>query len=430
VLTVAQSTDTFTRWGVIGSGEGGGRITFQFFTRTENPGIDDRILLLNTNRADLRNTINKMQDHLSETFDSDDLQTRNAFQFGDPSGAGNFFPNGQAYAEEDLEDILTRVDEVMAVADAFVFVATLGGGTGNGSIPTLVNHLKNSASLTDRLEDTVQTAIGVWPFYDELAQRHFNAVCGLSRLLMVDDESQAGDQNTDMVLLAANSHLEDVIGEDGLEELVMETHLQRQQQHVDEFEEINMAIISAIDMMIRPSRITEGVIDLADFIENPSWTGSYHFSPAIATGMDNDVYPIQYMFDRASENAYVPMELSTVDAVYAAVYAPERMIERNQITERDVIRALGQWQDAHDLSLHGQSSLVPKRETGSDLDVMLLLGGFDLEPLLEQSWDQFERYATQLQLDEDNSPGEGILTRSRLDRIVENLEDYLEGQEG
>jgi hypothetical protein len=429
---MAESSDTFTRWGIIGSGEGGGRITFQYFTRTENPGIEKRILLLNTNRADLRNTINEMADSLSDTFDSDELWTRNLYQFGDPSGAGNFFPNGQAYVENDLEDILDRLGDVIGGdADVLVFVATLGGGTGNGSVPSLVNHLKNSTdiSVSEALKDSVQMAIGVWPYYEELDQRHFNAVCGLSRLLMVDDDSNPGEQNTDMVLLAANSHLEHVIEENGLGELSMNSNLHRQQQDPDEFEEINMAIISAIDMMIRPSRETEGVIDLADFIENPSWTGSYHFTPGIATGMNSDIYQLEYMFDRASDNAYVPMELDTVDAVYAAVYAPERMIERNEITGRDVIRALGEWQEAHDLSLHGQSSLVPKRETGSDLDVMLLLGGFDLRPLLERSWDQFERHADQLRLGDDKSPGEGVLTQSRLDRIVENLENYMERQE-
>jgi len=54
-------TDTFTRWSVIASGEGGGRIASQFFDRTENPGIDDRILVMNTNRADLRNTIDRLK---------------------------------------------------------------------------------------------------------------------------------------------------------------------------------------------------------------------------------------------------------------------------------------------------------------------------------------------------------------------------------
>jgi hypothetical protein len=392
---------------------------------------------MNTNRTDLRNMINRIQDHLSEEFDSDGLWSHNALHFG-KKGAGNFFPNGKAYASDDLESIVGRIRQVMEDADAFLYITTLGGGTGSGSVRYVVNHIKRghqSDHYKRWMDGIIQATLGVWPDYYENTQRHFNAVCGLSRLLTISSGGKEREQNADIVLLAANSHLAEIIAskdeesDDGVDELVMDAHLRRRRNNLDDMEEINIAIVSAIDMMIGPSRETEGVIDVADFVENPSLTGSYHFTPGVATGMNSDVYELRYMIDQAANNAYVPLDISTVDSIYTAVYAPEDMVEKNDISPRDVMSAVGDWQNQYGLSLHGQSSLVPKQETGSDIDVMVLLGGFDLSPLLEKSWDEFESFADQLNLGENQSPGEGTLTRAQLNSITDHLQDYADRHE-
>ena len=88
-----MSINTFTRWGVVASGEGGGRIASQFVQGTENPGIDGRILAMNTNRADLRNTLDRMEKNLPSGDENVDLMQEYGLEFGSQQGAGNFLPN-------------------------------------------------------------------------------------------------------------------------------------------------------------------------------------------------------------------------------------------------------------------------------------------------------------------------------------------------
>lgn len=401
--------NTFTRWSVIASGEGGGRIASQFFSRSENPGIDERILVMNTNRSDLRNTIDRLQDYIGSASDEDELMAEHALEFGTQEGAGNFFPNGEACAQEDLDRIVGDIQDQMPNSDAFMHIATLGGGTGNGSIPYVIEQFKNELSDVDNTDveewmtSVIHAAFGVWPYYYEQPQRHFNAICGLSRLLRTGDNVQ----NADMVLLAANSHLEDASG-DG----------------TDQYDSINDAIIQAIDLMIGAGRQTRSVIDIKDYVTIPSQMDAYHFTPAVATDLDGSIFELEYMLEQAAENTFVPMDVETTRAAYAIVRAPEAMIDNGEITEPDVYDAFRDWTDSHGINVAGQASLTPKRGKGSDIDVLLLLGGFDLDPLLDHSWDDFELLRGSLV--GSSRPGQTGLTQAELDQIVRNLEEYTD----
>lgn len=404
-----MSSSGYTRWGIVASGEGGGRIASQFFDRTNNPGIDDRVVIMNTNRADLRNTIDRIKGNVSQAND-DDVAENYTLAFGEQQGAGNFFPNGEACARNDIDDIVGKITE-FGTADAFMYLATLGGGTGNGSIPYIVEQIQSdfanidqSVSEPEWLNSTIHTTFSVWPHYYEQPQRHFNAVSGLSRLLRTSD----GNQNADLVLLAANSHIED--DENG---------------HREQYDKINQAVIDAIDLMIGAGRETRSVIDVKDYVTIPSQMDAYHFTPAVATDLNGDVYELEFMLDQAADNAYVPMDIESTTVAYLIVRAPEGMIEDDDISEPDVYNAFREWTDDHNIDAAGQASLTPKRGRGTDVDVMLLLGGFDLNPLLDHSWDQFETWGENLTGNGGGRGGED-LTKNELDEITRNLNNYVE----
>ena len=193
--------DTFTRWGVVAAGEGGNRVAAELLAREDNPGIGERVLLLNTNRADIRNTI--------EQGDVDEDLDEYVRVFGDKRGVGNDFMAGERQTEGDIDEIADDVDDRMISADAQLFVTTLGGGTGNGSVPYLLREFDEQTAIDSVdygpwIDDAVRIAVGIWPYYNEPAQRQFNARLGLSRLLRRDD----GGQNADMTLLAGHSHID------------------------------------------------------------------------------------------------------------------------------------------------------------------------------------------------------------------------------
>lgn len=395
--------DRFTRWAAIASGEGGGRIATRFFTRRSNPGIENRIVVMNTNRADIRNTIQRLEGRLGD----DDFEDH-VFIFGDAEGAGNVFADGEALARNSFDRILRSIDSNVETADAFMHIATLGGGTGNGSIPYTIRRLKGGIDTTEHpnlswMNDVIHTAFGVWPYEDEPPQQQFNAVCGLSRLLRTPD----GSQNADMALLGANSHIAKLESND------------EPNHHPNDL--INERLIEAFDLLISAGRETQGVIDVQDYISVPSQIGAYHFTPAVATEMDANVYDLEYMFDVAAGDAFVPLDVSTTKAAYAIVRAP-RKLANSEITESDVKTAFETWKSDRGIEAPGMSTVSVKDGGRSKVDVLLLLGGFDLEPLLSTSWDAYETHKDRL--DRGRRLGNTSIPVERMQQIEENLDEY------
>lgn len=413
-----SGADTFTRWAVVSSGQGGGRIAAEFFARAENPGIDDRIVVMNTNRADIRNTLNRP--------DVPDSMEEAATVFGEKRGVGNAFAEGEECARQDIDKLIGAIDTRAPDVDALLYIAALGGGTGNGSVPYLIGQFTDLTDSDQRkgwMTSARHLALGVWPYYDEAVQQQFNAVCGLSRLLRRPN----GDQNADMVLLAANSHLDDDAEGRNLGA-------------------VNRRITGAIDLLIGAGRETDMVIDVEDLVAQPSQIWSYHFTPAVDMARDYRVFDLEYAFDKAAEKTFVPMDVSTADAAYAVVRAPEGLIEDEEspesgrrggtnedeesrgLTEADVQAAFSDWKVEQGIGdAVGMSTLTPKAERGSDVDVLLLLGGFDLNPLLDRSWDGFERHKERLAKGQEM--GNASLSADRLRTIEENLVEYVRYQE-
>lgn len=407
-----SGSDTYTRWAVLAAGEGGGRIASNLFGRSENPGIDERILVMNTNRADIRNTIERLD---AETnIDTDDIELNHTVTFGDLDGVGNYFPGGEACAEMDLDRIVNQLGAAeVEQADAFLYVTTLGGGTGNGSVPFLINSLKTNPP-SGALDDTAHIALAAWPYYHEGGQRHFNAVCGLSRLLQWYD----GSQNADMVVLIANSHIADELDVDGIDG-----------SSGDRFAAVNDMAIRAMDLMIGAGRETRGVVDVSDYVTWPSRLNSYHFTPGIALEQPS-VFDLDLLFDKAADNTFVPADPTSSQVVYGIVRAPEHLIDEGQYSESKLDAALNGWLESngYDEIVHRMTSLTPVDRRDDTLDVLLMFGGFDLDPLLSESRDAFEAIMEQatergIQADVDTQGDEFSTDRFRT--IRRNLEDYL-----
>lgn len=398
----------WSRWGVLASGEGGGRITSRFFVQSENPGIDDRILILNTNRADIRNTIRYIENNLG-SIQEEDIGANFAMEFGSVQGAGNRPTTGEQCAREDIERIAERLhNQFGARTDAIFHITTLGGGTGNGSIPYFIEHFNGGLENPEWswMTDATHAVLGVWPYHYEPSQRHFNAIYGLSRLL----RTREGTKNAGVVLLASNAKLSE--GEDA----------------DDDYEPVNKRLVQAIEHLISAGRETNGVIDVQDLVAIPAEIGAYHFTPGVAEGLDANVYKLDYMFDKAAENTFVPLDVNTARAAYVVVRAPENVIQRddNNITETNVKRAFEEWKSRNGMTgAPGMSTLAPKRERGNDVDVLLILGGFDLDPLLEHSWEKYDAYKDNIQSGRAIAASEQISV-DEIQSAERNLEEYLE----
>jgi cell division GTPase FtsZ len=412
-----MSGGEFTRWAIIASGEGGGRIASQFFERTENPGIDDRILLMNTNRADIRNNINRVAQNVS--IDQQEINTKYTVDFGPKDGSGNKFHWGEENIRQDESRVINEIEAAeIDESDAFLFLTTLGGGTGCGSVPYLIHSLRENPP-SGSFRDISHVTLAVWPFEYEGAQMHFNAVAGLSRLLNWYD----GQQTSDIVLLADNTHLSQEVAED----LVAPSRA----GSLSEKDLANQSLVNVIDMMIAAGRETFGVTDVIDIMAWPAQRNNRHITPGLALDMET-IYDLEMPFDRAAENTFVPMDPTTAEGVIAIVRAPRAKIgNKDQFTETGVKKALNNWLEKNGFDKDKtliMNTLTPSDEKTNTYDVMLLFTGFDVTPLLDRSMPRFDMMLEGSRDGQFMSKFENPMkeySRQDFTRLKQNLEDYL-----
>ncbi len=147
-----EKRDQFTRWTILASGEGAGRVASLYFTKMVNEAIDNRILLMNSNRSDIINTLEELDKNATSNEEKAliaQIRQRNMLLFGG-GGAGNVFKEGEEFARQDFDTKIRRPIEALGTAagDAVLDLVALGGGTGNGSIPYIIHQMKNGTSVS------------------------------------------------------------------------------------------------------------------------------------------------------------------------------------------------------------------------------------------------------------------------------------------
>lgn len=407
----------FTRWAVIASGEGGGRIASRFLERTDNPGIEDRILLMNTNRADIRNNVNRIASAVP--IDAEEITQKYTVDFGPKDGAGNKFHWGEENIRQERDRVFDEIEAAeIDEADAFLYITTLGGGTGCGSVPYLVNSLRETPPST-AFENITHVTLAAWPFDYEGAQMHFNAIAGFARLLNWYD----GAQTSDIVLIADNSHL--------AEEVTENMSSISQTGGLGQKDAVNSALMKVIDMMIAAGRETFGTTDVIDIMAWPSQRNTRHLTPGLALDMET-IYDLEMPFDLAAENTFAPIDPTTAEGVIAVVRAPRSEIgQRERFTEPGVMKALDSWLEKNGFdqdSTMKMNTLTPTDEKTDTYDVMLLFTGFDIEPLLEKSMPKFDALLEGSQEGQFMSKfDDPMKDYSRQDflQLKQNIETYL-----
>jgi hypothetical protein len=406
----------YTTLGIIAVGQGGGNIAIQFLTRKDNPGIDERVVLVNTNDTDIMRNIDRNESDLA--IDRETLSREHVETFGGASvGVGNDFFEGERLAEEDFETIFRPINNKISGSEALMYSVALGGGSGNGSVPYIIDQLsqgpdggKTADMNAAWLDGITQFALAAWPFDYESAQRHYNAICGLSRLLMRED----GEPNADMTILASNTRLKELALQDDEDDVRQDSR----GDYVDDKTLVNERIIDAIDLFISAGRLSESTIDVKDYVEKPQLHGAYHgtFGTAMEkpTGLDIDL-----AIESAVENAFVPLDPSTAKAAYVIVRAPERKMQSGEVTMGRVGEGFAKWKAENGLrGTVGMETLAQAPGRRNSMDVLVFLAGFDLGPLFEESWEFYETEKEGLRR------GESTDQLARVDRIEENLRQY------
>ena len=424
------------RWGIIGVGQGGGNIAARLFTRERNPGIDDRIVIINTNGAETQRNLNRVEQELQ--VDRETINRNHIGLFGPSNGVGSDFLKGELSAAEEGFDEIFRPIHHTAQSDALMYTVALGGGTGNGSTPYTIDQFRQSPGEGAVAESNIeaqwlneipQFVLAAWPFENEPVFRHFNAICGLSRLLLRTDSTP----NADMTLLASNTRVKEVA-----KETIVSSKKANQDEHLarvgfgsesgdavrigDEYDLINIQLLSAIDLLISAGTAADNVVAAKDFVERPHRHGAYHgtlgtaFGVPIGSGLD-----IPEAIADAVSNAYVPLDPSTADAVYVVIRAPEKWERSGYLAKEYLRNGFERWKSEHGLlNATGSATLTHVPEEQSNMDVLVFLAGFDPDPMLDGSWEKYEAEKERFKQNVDAGEAE------RIEGIDERIRDYVD----
>jgi cell division GTPase FtsZ len=414
-----------TKWSIIASGEGANRISFLYYAKHPNPAIEDRVLLLNTTTADVKpeKTFEYMltkDPGFQEVFDR--IKREKICIFGkSPSGAGNNWKVGENEAREDFDTIRRYIANLrLGGRDVILGITTLGGGTGNGSLPYIIHRLKYGRGTVPMGENSFM-ALGIMPYDFEAPQRFFNTICGMTRLLRYGEN---GVQNADMLLLVDNSQVENLLG-------IKETFRE------ERYYRINEEIIKAINMMIAPGgEGAKSTIDVADYYQLPSNIGVYHFTPCMSLGNDPEIFGIETVLETAMDRPMAPIDPKTATMAYVIVVAPKKYVESGAFTQEGLEDITRDWAVKNMAGKRGgilrYSSLVASEE-GDTLDVMILLGGFSLKKILSKTLQKYYDFKDSLKMNEreveladENNPRIKVKINIKdIDTIESGIKEYI-----
>ncbi len=414
-----------TRWSIIAAGEGANRISFLYYAKFRNITIDDRVLLLNTTTADVRpeKTFEYMltkDPNFGQIYDG--IKREKICIFGkSPSGAGNNWKVGENEAKEDFDTIRRYISNLkLGGRDVIFGISTLGGGTGNGSLPYIIHELKYGRGVVAPGENGFM-ALGILPYDFEAPQRFFNTICGISRLLRFGESSK---QNADLLILVDNDQVEKILG---ISEASKE----------ERYYKINQEIIKVIDLMIAPgSEGTMSTIDVSDYYQLPGNLGVYHFTPCLSLGNDPDIFSVEMAMEDALRNPMAPIDPKTAIMVYVIVIAPKKYVDNGTFTQEELEYTTRNWAVKNLAGNRGgilrYSSLVadPNRDT---LDVMLLMGGFSLKDIISKSLERYYDFKDNLrtvggEMEIRDDIDERIRVRigvKDIEMIENNIKDYI-----
>jgi cell division GTPase FtsZ len=380
-----------TKWSIIASGEGANRISFLYYAKYRNPAIEDRVLLLNTTTADVKpeKTFEYMltkDPGFQEVYER--IRREKICIFGkSPSGAGNNWKVGENEAKEDFDTIRRYIENLkLSGRDVIFGIATLGGGTGNGSLPYIIYRLKYGREASTMGGNSF-IALGIMPYDFEAPQRFFNTICGIARLL---EYGENGMQNADMLLLVDNTQIENLLG---VKESFKEERYYR----------INEEIIKAINMMIAPGgKGARSTIDVADYYQLPSNIGTYHFTPCMSLGNDPEVFGIETALETAMDRPMAPIDPKTATMAYVIVVAPKKYVENGTFTQEGLEDITRKWAVKNMAGKRGgilrYSSLVASEESDT-LDIMILLGGFSLKDIMSKTLQKYYDFKDSLKIE-------------------------------
>ena len=286
-----------------------------------------------------------------------------------PSRHLGHYSLGEHLASNDihLDDRLRRSGIRDSSRKQTIFLlAALGGGTGSGASPYILERAKALNHLCRSF------AIAVMPAEDEPDSTHFNALCSLARFL-----GQNGGPIADMILLTDHDRLMKIrgIGRKG-EELARESLISH----------MLALLIGAI------ADRGSGQTDPGYLAKLSRSMGICAFIPCIAAGCSLEIFGgITNILDSALLFSLAHVDNESVLLSFISAQVPYRL--SSTIREEKLRAELNKWNKVHFPHLKESVIQISHSSMMSDrIDICLLLGGNKLAITAKRAKDGFHRF--------------------------------------
>ncbi|MBI4393121.1 MAG: hypothetical protein HY556_04885 [Euryarchaeota archaeon] len=392
----------------MGAGEAGCRVASQYFATHPNPAVGDRVLLLNSAESDISTLHEVLEADLRGEQGKErlDIVMRQSHPFGDASGTGNNPLKGEQYLDEGWDEVSRFIEGSLGgSADVMVHVLGVGGGTGCGSVPPMIYKLRHGQAKAVS-KDVYQFAMAMWPAKYEGEQRLTNAALGLSRLLRFGPRDEL---NANFVLLLGNHELE---------ALARKKDIQRG----GNFREMNKIAVETLNALISPGQKSSEIIDASDYARESVFHEILHFTAGVAWEVPS-IINLDQGINEALESMLLPIDPKTSLAAYLIVQVPPDEYDAPEFSSAEVGSTFEAWLSTNGFDIPVRyNSVVPNPSLRGTYHVILVLGGFNLEPLIKPveplMKKEIRRLKKAFRSDDDTS--------TRYEKIWKNLLEYSE----
>ena len=337
-------------------GEAGSKILMDYYRTFKNEKSEDNFLFLDTSASDIDALLNT-----SKTLDNSDEDLHNSFRKIGKSikGAAKNWKRAENIVSEDrfLTDHLTFAGAEQS--ESVVLLTSLGGGTGGGVGPLVFDALTARGVRGDKV------AFVTLPSRGESEQLHFNAYCSFSRLIRFRHR-----RNADLIIAIDNTNL-------------------YSHKYVDNYgQELtpNAALATVLEMLSNKSRIQgENRIDLSDLVQASRSTGIIHCIPCLALNHSLRIYEnIEGILESATMKPMADLDLSSVLFSFLILRVPIAM--KTRFSSEEILKEHYIWRERNLSSeILGHTEIRYKEETSDRIDALLILGGSDLNRLLDRT---------------------------------------------
>ncbi|MCS7116874.1 MAG: hypothetical protein RMJ31_06530 [Nitrososphaerota archaeon] len=280
-------------------------------------------------------------------------------------GTGHLWKVGERLASEEpsIKDLLIQAKADKA--DAVFFICSLGGGMGSGAAPYILSMLPEWGFRGGRF------ILAIMPYDNESDQLHFNAYCGLSRLI----KYKMGF-NSDLIILVNNTNLD---------------HYKTVDRYGKEIVG-NDVLAAMIDMIV--SAGDAGVyrrINVDDLVTYERSMKVFHFSPCIALGHSMRIYSrLTNVLESAFARPLMPLDPDSAIFTYLFLRISESLKER--MSYEDLLNEFEGWRQRNlPSSIVSYFGLSYVKDHMDKMDVLLLVGGYLLEPFIKRSYEGYQR---------------------------------------